>query len=268
MKKNKISRNANRRGFKIVAGIAAALALAAAVACAYSTLEEMWLEQCEITDMDSQVEISDGAMVKADVIADEFGLRKGANLAKINFRKERERILAKIPNIKDVRIRRILPGKVSIGVDERVPAVRIKGERGCVADLEGVVFRCQRQTQSLPVVKERAGANIQPGSKMSGMGMAALRLIEACGAPEFKQILPIEADASGSDCITMVIGSYSKVKIAWDDMEKGGEKSRKSMMSRLTDLAYAVQSGLLDEVKVWDATQPGRIYADTRKGSL
>ena len=141
----------------------------------------MWLEQCEITDLDSQVEISDGAMVKADVIADEFGLRKGANLAKINFRKERERILAKIPNIKDVRIRRILPGKVSIGVDERVPAVRIKGERGCVADLEGVVFRCQRQTQSLPVVKERAGANIQPGSKMSGMSE---RLSKSAGLPK------------------------------------------------------------------------------------
>ena len=159
MKANKVERSGRRRAYAIIALVVLA-AIATGVTLGYEKLRAMWLEQCVVRDVNEQVEIVAGTMVKADVVAGEFGLKNGANLALIDFDEKRKAILKKIPNLKAVSIARRMPDKVTIVTEERVPIARmnIHGSRqtsGKVVDSEGVVFMCQRGTRLLPISSHR-----------------------------------------------------------------------------------------------------------------
>ena len=79
---------ANRREPRIrpgllTTGVFLVAVLAVGVVVSAGKLKDLYLEQCVIRDMASQVSITSGKMVKADVIAENLGLRPGANLATI-----------------------------------------------------------------------------------------------------------------------------------------------------------------------------------------
>ena len=85
-------------------GLVVVVATVIGIIAGYEKLHAIWVEQCVITDMERQVAIDSGKMVKADVIAGVFGLKPGANLALIDFAAKREAALAKIPNLREIRI--------------------------------------------------------------------------------------------------------------------------------------------------------------------
>ena len=110
MKATKIERP-NRTGLIVTAGIVILSVLGIGGVLGYEKLRSIYLEQCVITDMASQVEISTGKMIHPSIVAEELGLRIGANLALIDFPEKRNQLLAKVPNLRDVRISRRLPDK-------------------------------------------------------------------------------------------------------------------------------------------------------------
>ena len=276
MKANRVERSGHRGAYAIIALVALA-AIATGVLLGYEKLRSLWLEQCVISDINEQVEIVAGTMVKADVIAGEFGLKNGANLALIDFDERRKAILEKIPNLKAVSIARRMPDKVTIVTEERVPIARmnIHGSRqisGRVADSEGVVFMCQRGTRLLPVVREPVAPGTQPGHRLTGRARAALELVETCRDGEFQELGILEVDSSSPDYLLATLGTnYSKLKIAWEGMDnESTPASRTSLKRQLKHLVQAIRSKIGEDAVVWNATdfsKPGRIYADT-KGKL
>ena len=164
-------RGTTRRIVAAVTALALVGLVAAGAATAWSRLHATWVEQCVVTDVSSQVSVTSGKMVKGDVIAENFGLRKGANLALIDFDAKRREVLAKIPNLKSISVVKRLPDKVTIVAEERSPIVRmgIKGSRsdtGRVADAEGMVFLCSRGTRMLPVIREAAAPGSPVGKRL------------------------------------------------------------------------------------------------------
>ena len=212
-----------RRGSRRIAAAVAALVLlglvAAGIATAWSRLHAMWIEQCTIRDVSAQVSITSGKMVKADVIAENFGLRKGANLALIDFGARRREVLARIPNLKSISIVRRLPDKVTIVTEERSPIVRMningrRSETGRVADAEGMVFLCSRGTQMLPTIREAAAPGTPPGKRLEGRSASALQLLDLVRDPEFQELGILEVDVSKPDYISATLGgSYSTVRL-------------------------------------------------------
>ena len=191
----KLPDNRRRGTTRRIVAAATALALvglvAAGAATAWSRLHATWVEQCVVTDVSSQVSVTSGKMVKGDVIAENFGLRKGANLALIDFDAKRREVLAKIPNLKSISVVKRLPDKVTIVAEERSPIVRmgIKGSRsdtGRVADAEGMVFLCSRGTRMLPVIRETAAPGSPVGKRLEGRAAAALQLLDLARDPEFQ----------------------------------------------------------------------------------
>ena len=273
MKENKIKSSNGKRRILIVLGVVVCIAAIIGLAVAYNRLRDIWLEQCVITDVASQVSITDGKMVRADVIAYMFGLKNGANLALIDFDERRKETLKKIPNIREISIARHLPDKVSITVEERVPVVRIgiKGEKkdsGRVADTEGVVFISSNGTQMLPIIREATAPGTDKGQKLTGRALAALKLLETC-RDNFRALAAIEADISKPDFITIVLGNdYSIATVAWDGMDDPSESTQKNLEKQLDHLTKAYTSRIDDSIRVWDATQPGKIYGNTKKGFL
>ena len=273
MKENKLKTKKSGRKALVFTGIAALVAAVVALYIAYERLHDMWIEQCVITDFASQVEISDGRMVRSDVIAEKFKLKNGANLALIDFAECRRETLKSIPNIRNIIISRHLPNHVSISVEERTPVVRlgIKGQKdnsGRVADTDGVAFFSSRGTQMLPVICEAATAITQKGKKLSGVALSALRLIEI-SRDKFPELGIIEVDASKPDYLTAVLDNdYVRAKIAWDGMDNPSEAMMPSLMSRLEKLSKAVSNNIDKGIRGWNATQDGPVFGDTKRGFL
>jgi len=269
MKANKIDHNGHRRLIAAGAILFLLLALVCGAKLAYERLHSLCQEECVIRDMAAQVEITSGKMVPASTIAEELGLKAGANLASIDLSAKREAVLTKIPNLRTIRISRHLPDKVTVVAEERTPIARmgICGKRkvtGRVVDTEGVVFICQRGTQTLPTIYESQEPGTRKGERVKFRTLAALRLIETCREPDFLELGVLDVDTSKHDFLIATLGNYSKVKILWEGMDNPTAASRQDLTKRLTRLRDAIRSKITPDTVIWNATVPGEIFADTQ----
>ena len=269
MKANKI---APSRRVGLAATIAALIlcALGGAALFGYGKLRDLYHEQCLITDMPRQVSITAGKMVHPSNIAECLGLKPGANLADIDFDRRRQELLAEVPNLRAIRIRRILPDRIVVESEERTPVARmgVKGSRqptGLVVDTEGMVFAWQRGTQTLPIIREPNAPGTPKGRRITGRTLAALRLIEACREPDLGELAVLEVDVSKRDFLVATLSTYAKVKISWNEMDEQTPASRSDLLARLRNLVAAIRSNVAPDTVIWNATVPGRIFADTQK---
>lgn len=279
MKKTNTVKHSHSRSVPVILSFIVVIVVAIGLIIGFDRLKEIWQEQCRITDFEDQVSIASGKMVKSDVIADIFGIKLGANLAKIDFADRREKALEKIPNLRDIRISRRLPNRVTITIEEREPIARMgirngKSDTGKVVDSESVVFYCARGTQLLPIIREAHAPGSAAGTKLGARARAALRLVEACRDTEFQELGILDVDTSPSDYLLATINtgaSYARLKIAWEDMDAPATPaSRTSLNRQLQHVRDAIRTRLGDGAVIWNATDfssPGRIYADT-KGKL
>ena len=268
MKKTKIRRNGHG-GALVTAALVLIVALGVGIVIGYDRLKDIYLEQCVITDMASQVEITTGKMVHPSTIAEELGLREGANLALIDFTAKREYLLSKIPNLRSVRISRRLPDKVIIAAEERTPIARmgLRGRdavTGRVVDTDGMVFLWQRGTQTLPTIREPVPPGTQKGQRIAHRTLAALRLVEVCREPEFLDLGILEVDTAKRDFLLVTLSNYSKVKIAWNEMDEQTPASQADLRTRLSNLQKAIRSRVAPETVIWNATMPDTVFADTQ----
>ena len=268
MKENRIERGQSRGRMALIA-LVALTALGVGLKFGYDALRDAYLEQCVIRDLAAQVEITSGKMVHPSTIAEEFGLKAGKNLATIDFTKKRDEVLAKIPNLRAIHISRYLPSKVVIDAEERVPIAKMgirgqKGVTGRVVDTEGVVFICQRGTQTLPTIVETQTPGTRPGQHVTNRTRAALRLIEACHEPEYLELGILEVDTAKHDFLVVTLGNYSRVKIRWEDMDGESPQSRTDLVKRLSLLRQAIRTKTTPETVIWNVTIPGRVFADTQ----
>ena len=240
------------------------------LALGFGALRDIWREQCRITDPELDVVIANSKdqdeprrMVHPEIITRWFGLTNGANLATIPFADLREKLLGRIPNIRDLKIERRLPNRVTIDVIERDPAVRVapfkgKVDTGLVADTDGVVFRYSSNVSALPVIREASGPGTSPGKTLSGMAAAALRLIEATALPELAGFVVLEVDTSHADYLLATLGDYSRAKIAWENMLDDTRAARESLQRQLKHLAKAIAARMITQPTLWNATDFGK----------
>ena len=273
-KKSAIKKNNNRK--KAIALLAAVSAVVVVIAgmllvSVFSRLKHTYELQCCVTDAGEQVEIVTGKILPAPLFVSHFGLTNGVNLAHVRFAELRERLIKDTPNLRDVRITRTIPNKVRLEVFERVPVVRVIGSgananANYTADSEGSVFWYpRRDTTLLPIIRESSKNTSAPGAKLSGIALAALRLLEEAADPEFSILKIQEVDTFKQDYLFATLGDSSRAKIAWEDMDKDTKTSRTSLRRQLKRLSQAMKSNVAAGTKLWNATDwgvPGRIYAN------
>lgn len=235
-----------------------------------SALQAICNEQCRVVDPDLDVVVvTPGKMVQPDVVTLHFGLTNGANLAEIDFAALRDKLLSRVPNIRDIAIERRLPNRVTIEVKEREPIARVVGAAknspsGLMVDAEGMIFRFARSAAAFPVVRAAGDMKTAPGERLTGRSAAALRLLEVAAQPEFLALNVQEANAAFKDYVLVTLGNYSRAKVAWDHMDEDTHASRESLRRQLKRLAQALATGLASPTTTWIATDfgtPGRVYA-------
>ena len=273
MKKIAIHKNTKGRTIAIAAtaGTAAIALAVCGLAAAFNRLNEIFERQCCLTDAGEQVEVVAGKILPPRLFINHFNLTNGVNLAGVPFAELRERLIRDMPNLRDIRIVRTIPDKVRIEIVERVPVVRIIGtgtnaNPNYTADSEGKVFWYpRRDTALLPIIREAKKDTSAAGAKLSGMAMAALRLLEEAENPDFAILKIQEVDTFKQDYLFATLGDSSRAKIAWEDMESDSKVSRESLRRQLTRLSQAMKSSIAAGTKLWNATDwgvPGRIYAN------
>ena len=235
-----------------------------------TALQTICNEQCRVVDPDLDVVVvTPGKMVQPDVVTLHFGLTNGANLAEIDFAALRDKLLSRVPNIRDIAIERRLPNRVTIEVKEREPIARVVGAAknspsGLMVDAEGMIFRFARSAAAFPVVRAADDMKAAPGERLTGRSAAALRLLEVAAQPEFLSLNVQEANAAFKDYVLVTLGNYSRAKLAWDHMDEDTHVSRESLRRQLKRLAQALATGLVSPTTTWIATDfgtPGRVYA-------
>ena len=271
----KITTQNKGKGKAIALVAAAAVAVVALVICgaamAFNRLVAVYERQCCLTDAGEQVEIITGKILPARLFINHFNLTNGVNLAQIPFAELRERLIRDMPNLRDIKIVRTVPNRVRIEISERIPVVRVIGaganaNPNYTADSEGKVFWYpRRDTTLLPIIREVKKNTSTAGASLSGMSMAALRLLEAASDPEFAALKIQEVDTFKQDYLFATLGDSSRAKIAWEDMESNSKASRESLHRQLKRLSQAMKSNVAAGTKLWNATDygvPGRIYAN------
>jgi len=275
MKANKVERKRKPVSAIAIGAILFFAAAAIGVTSAYAKLREIWTASCLVTDVTDQVTCTDGTMVKRGTILDRFGIRNGTNLADIDFDLKRREILRDIPNIRAISVTRRLPNRVDIAVEERRPVVRLAiharpGVSGRVADTEGVVFTCRRGTGMLPTIREKVRAVTPVGQRLTGRALAALRLVETASDARFAALGILDADIAKQDFIVATLGDYATLKVAWDGMDDPTDANQTNLVVRLDQVLKTVKN--TDSVgagtKVWNATIPNRVFADTQETIL
>ncbi len=270
----------NARRTRVAVAIGVLLVIAAALvtglALGFGALREIWQEQCRITDPELDVVITNNKdqdeqrrMVQPEIITFHFGLTNGANLATVPFADLREKLLGRIPNVRDLKIERRLPNRVMIEVIERDPVVRVaplkgKADTGLVADAEGIVFPFYGNVSALPIVREASKPGTQPGKRLTGMSAAALRLLEAATALDLAGFSVQEVDTSHTDYLLATLSDYSRAKIAWERMGEDSRAAHTSLTNQLTCLARAIGARLITQPTLWNATdfgKPVHVYA-------
>lgn len=270
-RKKKKSAEGRHRGVVVVIGAGLLMLAAIGVGATFGVraLADIWRQQCRVEDQELDVVITTGKMVHPDVITMHFGLTNGANLAEIPFEELRARLLDRVPSIRDIKIERRLPNRVTVDVVEREPIARValrtgRGETGRVADLEGVVFRFSNNTSLLPIVREAAPPPTPPGKRLAGSAAAALRLVDMASQPEIADLRILEIDTSHADYLLVTLGNYDRVKLAWDHMLDDTRLSRDSLKKQLRRVSNAINAHVAPRTTTWIATDwgtPGRIYA-------
>jgi len=165
----------------------------------------------------------------------------------------RDELLMRAPGIRSVSITRRLPSRMEVRVVEREPVGRI-GRNEQVIDAEGMVFPRNVGVEHLPMIVGMEGIQVQPGMRLDGMGLAAVRLLSAILRPEYA--LPVAAvDVSRTDYLCLTLHDQRLVKLWWKGMDapKGGD-SREALGKRLKRLLQAM--AMAPQRQVWDATVP------------
>lgn len=269
--KNKINKPRNVKSILFALGLLLLAAAALGLMVAYGKLREIWIQQCEVHDPSLQVEVTTtGKMVAPDAIREAFHIRKGANLWEIDFEERRKEVLAKYATIRSIAVAKQLPDKVSITITEREPVVRVgmhdvREWGGKVADTEGVVFICHRGVDMLPMIRERTAPGTAVGKRLTGHSLAALRLLESAQDVEFQELGIREADAFKPDFLWVTLGNYQRAKVAWEGMDNPSPRTQDKMLKRMRNLRDAINARLTGNATIWNATEPDRVYADTKE---
>ena len=265
---------ARRKTYAVVAVVALAAVGGAlwGLSLSYGAMMSVYDEQCRVIDADVDVAVvvtGSAKMVHRDLVTDFFGLTNGANLAEIDFAGKRAELLH-TPNIRDVRIERRMPNRVTIEVFEREPVARVAGHSrhasiGRVADAEGVVFRFQRNIAALPIIREAADTNTTPGQKLAGMAAAAVHLVTAVSdLTTLGDFRILEIDTSPRDYLLLTLGNYSRAKFAWAHMGQDDAIAKDSLKDQIVKLAQVIAATPIAGTTMWNAMdyEDGRIYAD------
>ena len=227
-------------------------------------------------------------------------LSVGANILRLDLEGMRERILTELPRVRQVKIIREIPDRLSIEVEERFPVAwigntaRLQSPQRCLGGIlvssDGVVMRCdilEAGYELLPVIFPEEEITIVPGQRIESVALTkGLEIAISCSTflkktPVRLQSLRVTSPYSlvgylntGTEVIFGLEGIYrqvSNLKVLLDEGTRRGEAlatvnllPKKNIPVRFTELEVPVSPGSDVVPAVPESRVPGRKNSDRR----
>ena len=67
------------------------------------------------------------------------------------------------------------------------------------------------------------------------------------------------------DFLLVTLGNYQLAKVAWDGMDNPSPRTQDKMLRVMRNLRDAINARLTGTYVLWNATEPDRVYADTKE---
>lgn len=186
------------------------------------------------------INVRQGAVVGPNLVREYAKVGEGTNLFAFSIGEARRNLL-RVPNVKSVSITRELPSTVRITVAERDALARV-GRTGAVGvDRDGVVFVLRRRLRDLPVITGYKPRDPEPGSRVAGMALAALEVLDVCRDPR----LPLQVssiDVTREDHLVVRVPGKRSFMIEWEGMGDMTPESRRKLRGKLADVTRTWQS--------------------------
>ncbi|MCK5849550.1 MAG: FtsQ-type POTRA domain-containing protein [Kiritimatiellae bacterium] len=208
-----------------------------------------------------EIDVKAGCVVDANLVRDYTHIVNGTNMFAFDIKHARNEIL-NVPNVKSVEIIRQLPDTVKISIAERIAVARI-GRTGAVgADVDGVVFVLRRSLGKLPVILGCRPADPVPGSRVNGIGLAALTVLDVCRELRSGlQVSSVDVSRPGH-LLVRRSGSARTVKLPWPGGEEMPPGYRELIKSKLLKEILIRQSARGEQHLHLDATSLNPAYPD------
>ena len=188
-------------------------------------------------------------------------LRLGSPLFAVDIVKKQRDFLKSADQIRDITITRLLPDTLKVRIIERRPIIRVDAKDGLVADEEGVTFVRYRGTSDLPLLTGVEGYDTSIDHNLTSMALAAAHLVAFLEDQPFR--IPITSiDVSHLDHLKLTLIDNKQVLLSWPQMLNPDGGSKKSLRQTLEKLAQALNTEDGRNRLFWNATVPGRIYAE------
>lgn len=162
------------------------------------------------------VRVENEYTLSGEEIALRAGIREGANLLALDLAELRRRIISH-PDIREVEIRRVIPGGVEIEVGERYPVASIFSSRRYVVDEEGIILSARKERQNLTLPTITGLTEEIPGEgKMlrSEPARRALQIITRCRDSNLcSQMDLISVDVNDSGNLIMRTRTIAEIRL-------------------------------------------------------
>lgn len=212
------------------------------------------------------IEITPGR-IKTETMIREYlayvDITAGTNLFAFNLRKLVALYLERNPLVRQMHVRRRLPGTLEVEILERDPLARL-GQRGnLVADREGYVFRLSSDLHRLPVIIGDKDAELAPGRDVQGMSRVAIDVLAACDNP-LMGIRLVGVDVSRTDYLRLhmlTADGIKEVKLSWEGVGRRTTTSYANMRQRLSEVRQTVEKDRAAHSEYDASILPGRVHA-------
>lgn len=206
-----------------------------------------------------KIDIETGDTLTPQRVLEYLAITNGMPLFALDLARSQRDFLRDAPTIQTLTIRRRLPDAISIRVVERVPLARF-ARRSLAVDAEGCVFVSYRGIELLPSICGYEAMEIAPGMRVAGMALAAVELLEQLRTANLP-LAVVDVDVASEDYLHCTMSDQRRVKLAWKGMGARDARSRRWLLAQLRGLAQAMNSERGRTRGRWDATVPGRAYA-------
>jgi hypothetical protein len=217
----------------------------------------------ELRNLRHTITINTGKTLTPEVIYGVLGLQEGVNVFELPIEQKRKELMERAANIRDISIVRRMPNKLIITIIEREPVARIgmTGMEGRVVDEEGVVFNRNAGVGTLPFIRGADTiAHLNPGDRLHGIAMSAVRLVVNAQRPEVRLRL-LELDTIKEDYLLLTFFDHRQAKFSWDGMDDDEKETTAKMQAHFDELGLFMESEAGRICLMWDARVQGRIAA-------
>ena len=239
---------AGRRLNRAVTGLLAAAVAALAVVVVWLAVERIG-EQLLFANPEYRIRTidirSDGQRVSADKVKQWAELEAGMNLHTVNIAEKRRILLQRVPVIKSVEIKRLMPDRLEVRITERLPIACLGIHRYLGVDQTGYVFAIAPLSGLLPSIWGYA-EQISPGARLQGRLLNAVEVVDVLNRTALGGLMRVEGiDVRETDRLVLKLSDGPLVRLSWPNMAMSTPESRLELEAKLRSLARVLDDARL-----------------------